>query len=121
MLEKTPAMGLDYIYTVEYPGDSTSEDMVRFSSSMEHSNLPERALCRFVFGPSNIHVDADFIQRLNVLERIVNEFEEREGVDEHQHPTKLEIPSKEEIDSLENNNPCRIYQVRELDRNSAKR
>ena len=27
------------------------------------------------------------------------------------HPTKLEIPTKEDIDSLENNNPIRVYQI----------
>lgn len=111
ILEKTPAMGLDYIYTVEYPSDSTSEDMLRFSTDMEHSNLPERALCRFVIGPTNIHVDSDFVHRLSILIKIVDEFEGREDIEDEAQPTKLEIPSKLEIDSLENNNPSRIYQL----------
>ena len=35
----------------------------------------------------------------------------REDIEDEAQPTKLEIPSKLEIDSLENNNPSRIYQL----------
>ena len=111
LLEKTPALGLDYIYTVEYPEDASSEDIAHLSANMEYSNLPERALCRLVIGPTNLHVDADFVKRLAILQKICAEFGPNGPDPGSQHPTKLEIPSKEEIDSLENNNPCRVYQV----------
>lgn len=112
MLEKTPAVGLDYIYRIEYPDDASSEDIALLSGNLEQSNLPERALVRLVVGPTNVHVDEDFVRRLGVLQRIINEFEPNTGTDQNDlHPTKLEIPTKEEIDSLENNNPSRVYQV----------
>ena len=111
LLEKTPALGLDYIYSAEFPSDATSEDIHLLSGNMEQSNLPERALCRLVVGPANLQVDVDFVNRLKILEKVVSEFEPTTQVDtDDVYPTKLELPTKEEIDSLENNNPSRVYQ-----------
>lgn len=111
LLEKTPALGLDYIYNIEYPEDATSEDIALLSSNLEYSNLPERAICRLVVGPTNIHVDADLVKRINILRRMILEFDSSAPEVQDDVPTKLEIPTKEDIDSLENNNPIRVYQI----------
>ena len=47
-------------------------------------SLPERALCRFVIGPTNIHVDSDFVHRLSILIKIVDEVEGSATVNQEQ-------------------------------------
>ena len=48
LLERTAALAVDYVYSVELPEDWTSENMSEVGSDLENSNLPERALCRVV-------------------------------------------------------------------------
>ena len=121
ILERSAAVGLDYIYTIEFPSDASSEDISDLASNMEYSNLPERALCRLVLGPAALHVDAGAAQRFKILADLAATCESSSGsryggglddrVGGGGSPRVLEIPTKEEIDSLENNNPCRQYRI----------
>jgi hypothetical protein len=126
ILERSAALGLDYIYSIELPSDATSEDVAALTANIEYSNLPERALCRLVLGPAALHVDAGATRRLRILASLAASCEScsgsryggGRGADAmagggggRGQQRVLEIPTKEEIDSLENNNPCRQYQV----------
>lgn len=115
LLEKTPAVGLDYLYTVEFPSDATIEDREKLAANLEYSNLPERALCRLVVGPAKLKVDPNLVSRLQILGKMVKELNlemsRSSGEDSSTNTIKLELPTKEEINCLENNSPHRVYQV----------
>jgi hypothetical protein len=117
MLERSAALGLDYLYTIQFPSDASSEDVTELTANMEYSNLPERALCRLLLGPAALHVDAGAAHRFRILADAFSSCESLSGsryggeTAGGGSPRLLEIPTKEEIDSLENNNPCRQYQI----------
>ena len=81
LLERSSALGLDYVYHVELAGDTQSDCPSELESDLEHSDLPERALCRLVVGPSLVNVTAGCVSRvttvLDLIQATVNLLQER--------------------------------------------
>ena len=127
LLEQTPALGLDYVYKVDFPSGATSQEILHLAANLEQSGLPERALCRVVVGPTHVHVTSDCVKRMTVLQAALAPVLAESGdtntdankdiprpaapQDSAGCANKLEIPTREQIDRLENNNPCRIFQL----------
>ncbi len=66
MLLRTPAFAMDYLYFLEIPPDYSSEQLSEAGFDLEYSDLSERALCRFVFGPALVKVSSGLIHRLSM-------------------------------------------------------
>ena len=113
LLEKTPALAMDYVYNLDIPSDIGSEDLSELGHDLENSNLPERALCRFVIGPAQVHLSESAISRANTVLDLVNNYDYLPYIQEKPEPGPegLTLPTKEEIDNLENNNPVRVYRL----------
>ena len=110
LLERHSALAVDYLYQAEYPTDATPEDIIKLNTNMEHSNIQERAQGRVVIGPANVYIDHNFMQKINILQDAMLEIDAA-GTGNQIETPKLEIPSKEEIDNLENNNPFKVFSL----------
>ena len=75
MMERSPALALDYLYNIEMPGDLGSEDMSELTEDMELSNLPERAMCRLVLGPGSLHVTQGCVARVRTVAELIRDYE----------------------------------------------
>ena len=51
----------------ELPDDMSSERISELEADLENSNLNERALCRIVFGPTQIKVCSGSLHRISAL------------------------------------------------------
>ncbi len=111
MLKRAPAMAMDYLYCLEIPDDYTSEQLSEID--LEHSNLVERALCRFVIGPSNTKVCSGLLHRCLLISEFsslydyppykydIDETVTSAAKDEKAEPGDLEVQST----------PQRMYQA----------
>ena len=124
MLEKTPAIAIDYIYHFDIPDDFTSEQLSELGSDMENSNLPEKALCRIVLGPTNIKLCSGSIHRLNMITYFLSlydyspyldplEISDYSNLDSSNIETSIQ--QDETMDDTINSNPLinplRVYQI----------
>ena len=113
MLERSPAVAVDYMYVLDIPNDYSSEQLSEIGFDLEYSNLSERALCRFVFGPSRLNVCSGLIHRVQTLVHFGSMYD--------YPPYKItpldvgervnEAPSPEEVDRLQHETPLRVYQL----------
>ncbi|XP_071444845.1 intermembrane lipid transfer protein VPS13B-like [Hetaerina americana] len=66
MLERTPALALDYLYTVETPAEWNLENLAKLTN-FENCNFNEESLIRILFGPTRLKMSASFLHRLKLL------------------------------------------------------
>ena len=124
MLDRTPAVAIDYLYHFDIPEDFTSEQLSELGSDIESHNLPEKALCRIVFGPTNVQICSGSLHRTNMISHILSSYdyppyyEPSENVDSPpeaygSRDTKEEQEvEEEEPDHIRPfNNPFRVYQI----------
>ena len=113
LVERTGALGLDYVYHVELPSDLNSDTMSELSADLEQSNLPERALCRVVLGPARLTVSQAGVSRVRTVVELVQDYDYVPYVEARPEPgpDNLGLPTREEVESLENNNPVRVYRL----------
>lgn len=67
LLERTPAVAMDFLYHLDLPSDMTSDQLSEYGLDLEYSNMSERSLCRFVFGPARLNVCSGLIHRAQIL------------------------------------------------------
>ncbi|CAH0555543.1 unnamed protein product [Brassicogethes aeneus] len=67
LLERTPAIALDYVYQMEIPEDMTSERLSELGSDYEFSNLSEMSSLRVCFGPFKLKLCSGFFHRMQSL------------------------------------------------------
>ena len=112
LLERHPALAVDYLYQAEYSADTTPEEIIKLNANMEYSNIPERALGRVVVGPSNVYLDHSFMDKINILNTALQDIDDTAVIiNPLLESNKLEIPTKEDIDNLENNNPTKVFSL----------
>ncbi len=130
MLDRTPAFALDLLYHLELPDDFDSEQMSAMST-LEHSGLEERALCRVVLGPSHLIACSGSLHRLQAVQHYLSFYdyvpyrtlmveaglapvEDLDRVGGGGHPIlEAEEPEalRAEIDKLVAYVPTRVYQL----------
>ena len=123
MLEKTAAVAIDYLYHFDIPDDFTSEQLSELGTDLENSNLTEKALCRIVFGPTNIKLCSGSLHRMNMVSHFLSSYDYLPYFDASLYPTapniykdKVQTSSEqnpvEEDNNIDNqNNPLRVYQI----------
>ena len=111
MLDRTPALALDYVYNIDLPPEAGSDDLSELGQDLENSNLAERALCRLVLGPLMINVTQGCVARMTTVHDLVQDYDYVPYVDPPPPPgpDNLNLPTKEEVENLENNAPVRVY------------
>ncbi len=75
MLLRTPAFAMDYLYCLEIPSEYTSEQLSEIGCDLEYSDLSERALCRFVFGPSLVRICSGFVHCLSLASHFAAQYD----------------------------------------------
>ena len=110
LLERTAALALDYVYSLELPGEEEASVSL---SDLEHSDLPERALARVVVGPASLLLTEGALARVHSLAGLVRQYEYTPycGAREEPGPEGLELPSQEEVARLEGNSPVRVVRL----------
>ena len=110
LLERSPALALDYMYNLELPGEDQESVSL---SDLEHSDLPERALARVVIGPASIQLTEGALARCHGVASLVRTYEyPTYWIDRlPPGPEGLQLPSQEEVARLEGNSPQRIVRL----------
>ena len=113
LVERTGALGLDYVYHVDLPTDLSSDTVSELSADLEQSNLPERALCRLVLGQARLRVSQGAVSRVRTVLELVQDYDYVPYVEPRPEPgpDNLSLPTREEVDCLENNSPVRLYRL----------
>ncbi|XP_068242883.1 intermembrane lipid transfer protein VPS13B isoform X1 [Palaemon carinicauda] len=73
LLARTGAMAMDYFYYMEIPQDMNSEQLSEISVDLEYSNMSERAICRVVFGASEISLSSGLYHRVEAVSHALNQ------------------------------------------------
>ena len=87
MLDRAPAMGLDYLYTVDLAADADSEQ----ETDLEQSNLAERALVRLVLAPAQVHVTQGLVSRAGTIQELVRDYDYVPYVEPSPPPGRIRI------------------------------
>ena len=113
LLERSPALGMDYVYHVDLPSEGQSDSLSELETDLEHSNLPERALCRLVLGPATLNLTLGAVSRVRTVMDLIQDYDYVPYVEPRPDPgpEKLSLPSREEVESLEKNSPVRVYRL----------
>ena len=75
LLERTPAMGFDYVYQLELPEENASEYLSHLGSEdLEYSDFAERALFRLAVGPLQLKISYGFCHRMSALLQAVQQY-----------------------------------------------
>ena len=75
LLDRTPAFALDMLYYFELPDDVSSEQLSELGSDLEYSDLPEKSLCRIVFGPSKIRLCSGSLHRIQMVQHSLAQYD----------------------------------------------
>ena len=110
LLERSPALAVDYMYNLELPGDDQESVSL---SDLEHSDLPERALARVVIGPASIQLTEGALARCHGVANLVQAYEYPTYWADRlpPGPEGLQLPSQEEVARLEANSPQRVIRL----------
>ena len=87
MLDRAPAMGLDYLYTVDLAADADSEQ----ETDLEQSNLAERALVRLVLAPAQVHVTQGLVSRAGTIQELIRDYDYVPYVEPSAPPGRIRI------------------------------
>lgn len=76
LLERTPALGFDFLYQLELPEENGSDYLSKIGSEgfLEYSDLPERALFRLAVGPAQLKASYGFCHRISALIQAVQRY-----------------------------------------------
>ncbi|KAJ9586218.1 hypothetical protein L9F63_020127, partial [Diploptera punctata] len=113
LLERSPAIAVDYLYMLEVPDDLSSEPLSDLVSDLEYSNLPEKSICRIVVGPTAVKLCSGLFHRLQMVHHYAKLYDyppysipKSESNPEHLHASTLE-----DFELLEQNIPKQVYQL----------
>ena len=119
MLERTPAFAMDLLYHLDLPEDMTSEQLSEFGLDLQYSDLTERSLCRFVFGPARINVCSGLTHRIQIINHFCSaydytpysEMDLQTSSPRGKRQREQQVPNQEELDHLLQETPLRVYQL----------
>ena len=110
LLDRTPAVALDMLYTIDLPDDIDSEKLSAISD-LENSDLGERAICRVVFGPTQIHFCTGAYHRLQCMFYHLAKYDYPPYRDSLETPPETGLPVDNAEKPLDNNTKVRVYQL----------
>ncbi|KAJ1522739.1 hypothetical protein ONE63_001898 [Megalurothrips usitatus] len=112
LLEKTPALAIDYLYTAELTEKCSPERFHELNGDLEYSDLPEHALCRTVMGPFVLRVDSGLLHRFDKVRQAaaLYDYQPYSSPPPEDRRDLLPAVTTEEYESLEENIPLRTYQ-----------
>ena len=110
LLDRTPAVALDMLYTIDLPDDIDSEKLSAISD-LENSDLGERAICRVVFGPTQIHFCTGAYHRLQCMFYHLAKYDYPPYRDSLETPPEKGLPVDNAEKLLDNNTKVRVYQL----------
>ena len=105
LLDRTPAVALDFLYFFEIPEDFTSEQLSEISD-LEHSDLPEKSLCRIVFGPTKFKLCSGSLHRMQMVEYALSQYDYLPYVELEEPDDPVQVSDEDELQV-----PVRIFQV----------
>lgn len=111
MLERTPALGFDYLYQLELPQENASEFMSQLGSELEYSNLPERALFRLAVSPLQLKISYGLCHRLSALLHAAHQYNYPEYSNTGLQLLHRPMPEPEQLVAMASNLPSKTYQV----------
>lgn len=113
LLERTPALGFDYLYQLELPGEMASEYLSQLGSELEYSNLPEKALFRLAVSPLQLKVSYGLCHRLSALWHAAHLYNYPDYADPGLELTRRSSssPEADQLVTMGSNLPSRTYQV----------
>ncbi len=113
LLERTPALGFDYIYQLELPDEIASEFLSQLGSELEYSNLPEKALFRLAVSPLQLKVSYGLCHRLSALLHAAHQYNypEYSNAESELLRRSTLAPEADQLVTMASNLPSRTYQV----------
>ncbi|XP_067008128.2 intermembrane lipid transfer protein VPS13B [Anabrus simplex] len=113
LLERSPALAVDYLYMLEIPDDFTSERLSELGSDLEYSNLSEKALCRVVIGSTVVHLCSGLFHRLQMVQYAARSYDYGPYSTPKPEPSREQLPpaSAEDFEALDASIPLQVFQV----------
>ena len=119
MLERTPAFAMDLLYHLDLPDEMTSEQLSEFGVDLEYSDMTERSLCRFVFGPARLNVCSGLTHRILMINHFCSAYDYppysaldlEKSSPRSKRQRQQQPPSQDELDHLLQETPLRVYQL----------
>ena len=114
LLERTPAMGFDFLYQLDLPeGDDGSDLLSKIDSEgfLEYSDLGERALFRLAVGPAQLKVSYGFCHRVAALIQAAEQYNYQSDYSPGQQHLLSARPKEAAAADLDREPPKRIFQV----------
>ena len=113
LLERTPALGFDYVYQLELPNEVASEYLSHLESELEYSNLPEKALFRLAVSPLQLKISYGLCHRLSAMFHAAHQYNYPEYSSDESELLRRSSVSQEadQLVSMASNLPSRTYQV----------
>lgn len=113
LLERTPALGFDYLYQLELPSEITSEYLSQLGSELEYSNLPEKALFRLAISPLQLKVSYGLCHRVSALLHAAHLYNYPDYADPEMELIRRSSssPEADQLVIMGSSLPSRTYQV----------
>nr|CAD7196002.1 unnamed protein product [Timema douglasi] len=113
LLEKSPAIAVDFLYMLEVPEDYASERLSELGSDLEYSNLSEKSLCRIVMGQTILNVSSGLFHRVQMLRHAAKLYDYSPYSVPKPEPTLEQLSSvtEEDFEFLEQNIQQQVIQV----------
>lgn len=112
LLERTPALAIDYLYMAELTEKCSAERFLEMNGDLEYSDLPESSLCRTVLGPFVLRVNSGLLHRCEKVQKAAALYDYQPYSTPPPEDRRENLPAvtTEEYDSLEENIPLRTFQ-----------
>ncbi|XP_015594814.1 vacuolar protein sorting-associated protein 13B isoform X2 [Cephus cinctus] len=105
LLERCPALVMDYVHHIELPDDITPERLSELGSNFEYSNFHERRVMRYVIGDLIIRLCSGLFHRIETMKEAAMKYDYSPYIIPKPEPTIDELPpvTVEEYDALREN------------------
>ncbi|XP_017781523.1 PREDICTED: vacuolar protein sorting-associated protein 13B [Nicrophorus vespilloides] len=110
LLGRSAAFAVDYIYKLDVPDDTASENLSELGSDLEYSNYSEKAMLRFMVGPLKLRICSGLLHRLSSLQAAASAYDYTPYSIPKPEPvlTELQPPAADDYDALNENIPTRV-------------
>ncbi|CAB0041010.1 unnamed protein product, partial [Trichogramma brassicae] len=107
LLERCPAVSLDYVHYAEIPEDVTPQQLAELSSGFEYSNFREERHIRYTFGDITLRVCSGLLHRIDTIRQAAEKYDYNPYIVPKTLPKFDELPpvTVEEYEALRENIP----------------
>ncbi|XP_066581689.1 intermembrane lipid transfer protein VPS13B isoform X2 [Prorops nasuta] len=105
LLDRCPAVVMDYLYCVKIPDDISPEELAALGSNFEESNFKEERYVRYVVGDLTLRLCSGLLHRLETIKTAAEKYDYDPYVVPKSDPALEELPpvTLEEFESLREN------------------